>query len=255
MMSALGGCKMARIAVLADVHGDHLALADAIDRATGMGCDLLVCAGDIVDYGLFPEETIELLRGRSVVTISGNHDKWAVGRGRADAPDAAPEGEPFDALGLGLPDDAVGFLASLPNSWSTVLGGVRVGVWHARPGSDMDGIDPHLVTDEELRRLLEQDGVDVLVVGHTHVPMCLEVPGGGLVVNPGALLRDPAEPPDLAWHLEPESGTPSPAPAVPPGTFGVLELPERRFTVRLAADGTEVEIARRRVRPAHLGEA
>ncbi|MGO9837343.1 MAG: hypothetical protein ACLP1X_24375, partial [Polyangiaceae bacterium] len=40
-----------------DVH----ALGDALRMIDAMGCDAIVCAGDTVDYGLFPNETLALL--------------------------------------------------------------------------------------------------------------------------------------------------------------------------------------------------
>ena len=50
-----------RIALFSDVHADLHALHDALSRIDALRCDLIVCAGDLVDYGLFPEETLELL--------------------------------------------------------------------------------------------------------------------------------------------------------------------------------------------------
>ena len=61
------------------------------------------------------------------------------------------------------------------------------------------------------------------MVGHTHVPMSLAAPQGS-IVNPGSILRHPP-----GTERLPASGT-----------FGVLELPSRRFTVHLASDGAEI---------------
>jgi hypothetical protein len=32
----------------------------------------------LADYGLFPEETVAILRERRVTTIRGNHKRWAI---------------------------------------------------------------------------------------------------------------------------------------------------------------------------------
>ena len=80
----------------------------------------------------------------------------------------------------------------------------------------------------ELQGHLDRVGADVLVVGHTQVAFRLAAARGGVVMNPGALLRAPAVP------LEIPSG----------GAFGVLELPSREFTVHRAEDGAEVESIR-----------
>lgn len=73
--------------------------------------------------------------------------------------------------------------------------------------------------------LLTAAGADVLVVGHTHVPMHLTAPAGA-IVNPGSILRQPPRTESI-----PASGT-----------FGVLELPSCRFDVHRADDGAVVEV-------------
>ena len=198
---------MTLLAVISDVHGDVHALDDALAQIARLGCDLVVCAGDLVDYGLFVEETLEIFRERRIPTIRGNHDRWAVRNGK-------------DVSSLDLSPAAVSFLDSLPTTWRQLIDGVRVVVTHARPRDDMNGILPD-VEDHELARLLDQADADILLVGHTHVAFARRLPDGRMVANPGALLRDPA----VALELP------------TPGTFGVLEVASRTFTIRRAADG------------------
>lgn len=235
---------MTRLAIISDVHADVHAVQDALARIDRMGCDRVVCAGDVVDYGLFPEETIGVLRARGIPCIRGNHDRWAVGRGRADDPEGVGAGV-HDASGFDLSRNDIAFLANLPTRWDAVLDGVRVAVRHGTPKSDMDGIDPRLALGSDVRRWLADADADVLVVGHTHLAFALRAAGGGLVVNPGALLRDPAHRAEAgAMLFDPDSGKFVPVPPLEGGTFGVLELPAKSFTVYRAADGSEVEILR-----------
>jgi putative phosphoesterase len=203
---------MTRLAILSDVHADVHALRDALLQIDRLGCDHLVCAGDIVDYGSFPEETIELLVERRVPTIRGNHDRWAMQDGRAGMGTRIWE----------LPQAAQRFLRRLPTSWSARIEGVRIAVHHARPGNDMHGIEPN-IAEASAAALLEAAACDVLIAGHTHVSFERHVTGGRLVCNPGALLRDPVEP-----HVNAR------------GTFGVLELPSCELTVREARTGNVV---------------
>ena len=94
----------------------------------------------------------------------------------------------------------------------------------------MDGIMPD-ASAKVLQEVLEAAGADVLVVGHTHRAMELRL-GEKMVVNPGALLRDPAD----GWERELPT----------PGTFGILELPAKTWRVVRARTGREVEIVRGR---------
>lgn len=211
-----------KLGVLSDVHSDLQALEDAFRQFDRMGCERVVCAGDIVDYGLFPDETIALLQKRGVPCIRGNHDRWAT-QGSTMASSA----------GL-LSAASMSFLRSLPVTWKETIDGVRVVMWHASPGSDMDGVYPDVHGPADLRVFLERAEADVMIVGHSHLRFRLPAEGraGGVIVNPGALLRNPAE------DLE-ASGIPT------PGTFGVLDLPSKRFTVHHARDGQEAPIIER----------
>lgn len=222
---------MKRLAIITDVHADVHALQDALVQIERLGCDEIVCAGDILDWGLFPEETIALLQERRIPTIQGNHDRWAVQEGR-------------DTSGWDLTTAATAWLAKLPTSWVRTIQGVRVVAWHARPGSDIKGIYPDILDGGLASMLLDRAEADVLIVGHTHLPFARFV-GGRLICNPGALLRDPAHPMGGGMFFDRASDkffVPPPAPEG--GTFGVLELPSLVFTVHRARDGAEVQITR-----------
>jgi predicted phosphodiesterase len=65
---------MTRLAVITDVHADVHALRDALVQIDDLNIDQVLCCGDLIDYGLFPEETLTLLEEREVVAIRGNHD-------------------------------------------------------------------------------------------------------------------------------------------------------------------------------------
>jgi putative phosphoesterase len=229
-----------RLAIISDVHVDVHALRDALAHIERLGCDRVVCAGDVVGYGLFAQEVITLLRERCIPCVRGNHDRWAVGRGSAHDPDADSGDAPHDASGWDLSADAVDFLASLPARWGATIEGVKVVVCHGTPQSDMTGVWPDQATAANLRARLDESGADVLVVGHTHVPFALDVAERGRVVNPGALLSAPARPMDAAWLLDPATGTFRPSSAAGGGTFGVLELPSMEFHVHRAVDGAAV---------------
>ena len=162
--------------------------------------------------------TIALLAQHAIPTIRGNHDRWAIREGHCSE-------------GVELTPGAVAFLESLPASYTVTLDGVRIAVWHGRPGSDMQGIYPD-VPAEDLAGLLDRAECDVLVVGHTHLAFCLPVSGGRLVCNPGALLRTP--PPDTAQVVI-LGGRAQLAPAY--GSYGVLDAGARTFTVHTVEAG------------------
>ncbi len=96
-----------------------------------------MCRGDLVDYGVFPAETIALLREHSIPCVRGNHDRWAVGRSCSDAPRASTDAEPRDVNSGGLSASVLRFLADPPTGWNGAFDGTRGAVRHDTPGSDM----------------------------------------------------------------------------------------------------------------------
>jgi hypothetical protein len=133
---------------------------------------------------------------------------------------------------------SLAFLRSLHASWAATPESVRVAVHHASPASDMIGVYPDDL-EYDAARLLTSCDADVLLVGQTHLAFAHRAPDGRLIANPGALLRDGPEP-VAAWVLDASRGRFAPATRPTRGTFGVLHLPERRFVVHRADDGTAI---------------
>ena len=63
-----------RVAVLADVHGNAVALAAVLDELEREQPDAIVHCGDLT-WGPLPAETYELLAGRGVLFVRGNADR------------------------------------------------------------------------------------------------------------------------------------------------------------------------------------
>jgi diadenosine tetraphosphatase ApaH/serine/threonine PP2A family protein phosphatase len=65
-----------RILLLSDIHGNKHGLQAALDAAGRV--DRIVCLGDVVGYGAFPNECCEILRDAGALCLSGNHDAAAL---------------------------------------------------------------------------------------------------------------------------------------------------------------------------------
>ncbi|MBN2413247.1 metallophosphoesterase family protein [candidate division KSB1 bacterium] len=68
-----------RYAIISDIHSNFIALEQVLERIHSEKCDQIICLGDIVGYGPFPNECIELVKMKSDIVIAGNHDHAAAG--------------------------------------------------------------------------------------------------------------------------------------------------------------------------------
>lgn len=64
--------------ILSDIHGNLHGLKAVLDHAQGQWQQLL-CLGDVVGYGAYPNECCELLQENDAWCLLGNHDAAALG--------------------------------------------------------------------------------------------------------------------------------------------------------------------------------
>lgn len=170
-----------KLGVISDIHGDPIALELAWSHLIVLGADKIVCAGDLVGYGPYPDRVVAFIRDRQIESVRGNHDRWALERG------------------LGVPDEFRGgtpgaetleHLRSLPFDLLVSHGRTVGVVVHGSPRSDMEFVNRSTHVPEVLRDDLAELRCDLLIVGHTHRPMWFRCPEG-LVINPGSVVSMP----------------------------------------------------------------
>ena len=176
-----------RIALISDIHGNSIAL-DAVlaDVKAQGGVDAYWLLGDFSSMGFDPVGVLEKVATLpNAVFTRGNHDRYTVtgerpGPSDADA-QAHPKLIPFVlAMATNLAWTQGQILASGWWAWFeqlplevrlTLPDGTRVLGVHSTPGTDDGaGIIP-LLSDDELRVLLAPAEADLVIVGHTHVPL------------------------------------------------------------------------------------
>ncbi|MBL0373046.1 metallophosphoesterase family protein [Rhizobium sp. KVB221] len=194
-----------RIAVLADIHGNISALEAVLDDVSSRGADLIVNLGDCVSGPLWPRETFERLERLGAPTVRGNHDRQvaAFDSTKTDASDR------FAFLELSEAKRKV--LGQLPFSLQFAPGVVG---FHATPTYDdryvlddmVSGILVRAPIDKIVRRLGPSEAKLVLL-GHSHRPDLVRLPGGTTVINPGSVGCPAYFDPTGQAHVS-ESGTP-----------------------------------------------
>ncbi len=173
-----------KLGLISDIHGDFVALELAWSHLMILGADRIVCAGDLVGYGPFPDRVVAFLAEHGVDSVRGNHDRWAVER--ADGVPGVPS-----TFGGGMPSaETVEILRGVPPH-RLIADGPRVGViTHGSPGDDMDFVTRKTHPPYLLDRWLKEMDACLLVIGHTHKPMHYRSEFG-LVINPGSVISAP----------------------------------------------------------------
>lgn len=184
--------KTNSITVFGDIHGNIHALEAVVADMDARGPGDPYCLGDLVGYGVFPNEVVEALRDSGILTIMGNYDQ-GVGHSSDDC-GCAYTNEVAEALGKRsiawsnehTTGENKAFLRGLLDSVPLQLGSLRVLLVHGSPRR----INEYLYEDRPDRsfeRLLDQANADVLVCGHTHIPYHKVLPSGRHVVNAGSV--------------------------------------------------------------------
>lgn len=191
---------MMRLAALADIHGNQLALEAALaDLEAQGGADRIWVLGDLANYGPRPAECIQRVQGLpNVEIISGNGDRYLVTGERsrvrpvdearwAKYADELVNRESFFVWTLRQLDyGQYQFLASLPGELELHVPGYGWVVgYHGTPGDDEGLLPPDLPEDEALDFFMDREG-RMGIGAHTHRPMDRDL-GVWRLVNVGSV--------------------------------------------------------------------
>ena len=122
---------------------------------------------------------VDLLLERAIPCVRGNHDRWALERRQVIGPGGWK--------GAVLSETTWEFLRGLPASLSVDCGGRPIAVYHGSPGGDTEYVTPYKAIPGSIDRFWDESDAEVLVLGHSHIPMVERTPRG-TIINPGSVL-------------------------------------------------------------------
>jgi putative phosphoesterase len=164
-----------RFGVISDIHGNLPAFEAVCDAMPPV--DRYLCAGDVVGYNPWPAACVDRVRELGAVTVRGNHDRAVAFDGGARFNSMAKAGVRYAREQLGEAD--MEWLRSLPTEQFVADG--RIHVVHGHPD------DPDRYTyPREFSASMLREGVDLVIVGHTHVQGSRRF-DDGVVLNPGSV--------------------------------------------------------------------
>jgi putative phosphoesterase len=177
-----------RIGIISDVHGDYDTLMKTLEQLEHHHhVDQILCAGDLVGRGPQENAVVDVIRQRRIVTVRGNHDEFFSGVSTENAQ----------------------FLKQLPLEWQAQFDDMTVYMCHGKPGNNMWGMYRDHLSKTYVNMVLGALKADVLITGHTHIPLFMRVERGCLL-NPGSL---------YTFNANRETSH----------TYGILSLPDLNF--------------------------
>ena len=179
-----------RLAVIADIHGNAVALEAALADGARDPADPLVCLGDAIQGGPEPARVVERLRALGCPVVMGNADAWLLSGIETGAEVTSEERrQRLDTVRawslerLSAADRA--FIQSFAPTVELALGDRRVLAFHGSPAS----FDEILLPDTP-RAAFEQallpHADHVLCGGHVHLQFLRRI-GDSIHVNHGSV--------------------------------------------------------------------
>jgi putative phosphoesterase len=170
-----------KLSIISDIHSNAEALDAVLNSMPPV--DKIICAGDIIDRFYLNNDILYLLERHDIEFIQGNHDDGIFHNYMCQKGILSPEN--------------LSKILSAPLEREYTFSGSSFLMVH---GSPWNKLKEYIYPDSPRLSLLGEFAKDVIILGHTHVPMVERV-NGTLVINPGSVGQPPMEDPQPAYAL------------------------------------------------------
>lgn len=180
-----------KVAILADIHGNAVALREVLNDIQRESIEQFIILGDVVMVGPNPQLVMDFLRGLNPSCwIKGNTDMWFEEITEDWTPVDEREEELYRYFKYckdGLISEDIHFLTNLPINESIKVSGKSILCVHGSPRKVNEIMDSR-VPIEELEQMLEGIDETIVLCGHSHVPY-IGVIGEKHIFNVGSVGR------------------------------------------------------------------
>ncbi len=180
-----------KLGVIADIHGNYVALEAVLADIKVTAPDRLICLGDAIQGGPQPREVARALRELGCPVVMGNADDWLLTGTDSGAEAIAPERQAkMDAVRAWslaqLSEADKAFIASFTPTVTDALDGTRnlLG-FHGSPTS-YDHVLLPTTPEDEFQARLGAYAPSILCGGHTHLQQVRRL-GETFFFNPGSV--------------------------------------------------------------------
>ena len=183
-----------KYAIISDIHGDIIALENALKEIEEKNVDKIICLGDFVGIGPYPEECVNKLRslGDRLIIVKGNHEDRVI-KGLPeylhDNKLKVTEKERAHAKWVYsmLSEESREFINNLPEEIIIEDGNRKIAIMHYPSNENKEYYNfIFYPTKDEANYLFKKYDADIFLFGHTHVAFAKHYEDKWLF-NPGSL--------------------------------------------------------------------
>lgn len=194
-----------RIALLADIHGNLVALETVLQDLAKEAIDQVICLGDVSALGPQPHEVLVRLRVLQCPVILGNTDAWLLASRGARTSDSETLRTITTWCTAQLSPEDLSYLRTFSPTLTFPLDKERnLLCYHGSPRS-FDDVIASTTPDMGVKEMFDGKLATVMVGGHTHIQMLRRyedvfLVNVGSVGLPGVNAGDPALPDNRHVH-------------------------------------------------------
>jgi len=152
-----------KIAVLSDIHGNHIALRAVLDAAKKERVSRLFVLGDIVGYYYHPDKVLEMLKDWELDMVKGNHEVMLLATGE-QAEDIKKQYGSGIEIAKKIVD--VKMLNNLLFTKDVEVDGLKFKLCHGSPWDFNKYVYPD--SPEDVRNRCKEKDYDFVLIGHSH---------------------------------------------------------------------------------------
>jgi len=235
-----------RLALISDIHSNVHALEQVLVQLDQEKPDLILNLGDLVGYNATPNECLEVLQSRPVLSLAGNHDLALLDLSLAQSFNIIAHQAIVWSRGQVRPE-FLEFFQDLPLTRE----GADYLACHGTPTNTESYISYHFQGKRVLKMLKKGLGLRVCFFGHTHrrALWFRDIRGKVAVqpITPGKILLDPG------WHYLINPGSVGqPRDGNPEAAYAIFD--DQEFSIQFKSVAYDVAAAQQCILKAGLHE-
>ncbi len=176
-----------KIAILSDIKSNVYALEEVIKDTKQRGIDVTLNLGDALYGPIAPRETYDLIRQSQFINICGNQDREILEASLAQL----EEDKTLKFIYNDLGEDVLYWIQDLP--FEKLIGGIYYMI-HGTYFDDSQYLledvssgKANLREDKKIKELLDNVEAQFIFCGHSHIPRCINLSSGQVIINPGSV--------------------------------------------------------------------